>query len=368
MDTQQIYTIVNEINSQSMGEKSLAVVDSNSFIALGQQVLSSQDNVENFLNTLVERIAFTIVSFRAYNSILSPIVFGSIEWGAIVQKLKVEMPEAVEDEAYDLEDGESVDQYIIRKPKVNQKFFVKRAPYSFFVTIQRWQLKRAFTSESAFGAFISAIFGEIQNKLEVTFENLGYLCMDNFIANVKPAQTINLVSEYNAVSGNNVPVGEGALFNSGFLRYAIGRMNKVAFRLRSMSKLYNAEGYERHTPIADQRFITMVDFTESMKTVVQWEAFHRDYVSKAADIVIPHWQAPDKPFDIYVTDKGGVETNIKNIVAFIHDRNALGTYRKEQETLTTPVNARGRYTNTFYHEEQLWFNDLSENGIIFTLN
>lgn len=368
MATTQIYTLVNEVNSQIMGEKAIAAVDTNSFVSLGQQVLSSQDNVENFTNTLVERIARTIISYRMYNSRLKPIVFDDIRWGAIVQKLKVEMPEAIEDEAYDLVDGESVDMYIIKKPKVHQKFFVTRTPYSFFITIQRWQLKRAFLSEAAMGSFISAVFGEVQNKLELTFESLGYLAMDNFIANVTPAQTINLVTMYNAAAGKTVPTGEGALFDGDFLRYAISTMNKYAFRMESMGSLYNAEGYTRHTPMAYQRFVAITDFIEAMKSVVQWQAFHEQYVSKAATIEIPHWQSAQSPLDINVTDKNGTATTINNIVGFIHDRDALGTYRKEEETLTTPVNARGRYTNTFWHEEQMWFNDLSENALVFTLN
>ena len=32
------------------------------------------------------------------------------------------------------------------------------------------------------------------------------------------------------------------------------------------------------------------------------------------------------------------------------------------------INAAGGYTNTFWHEKQLWFNDLSENFVMFTLN
>lgn len=367
MAVTQIYTIVNEVNSQVMGEKALTVVDTNSFISLGNEVLSSQNNTEKFLNTLVQRIARTIVSFRAYNSILRPLVFDDIRWGAIVQKLKVEMPEAVSDAAYDLEEGKSVDMYIVKKPKVHQKFFVNTTPYSFFVTIQRWQLQRAFTSESAFGAFISAIFGEIQNKLELSFESLGYLTIDNFIANLEGAQVINLVTMYNAATGSTV-TATSALYDNAFLRFAISTMNKVAFRMRTMSKAYNKEGFERHTPLSDQRFLTMVDFEEAMKTVVQYQAFHEQYVTKTASIVLPHWQNAQSPFDILVTDENGDEAEIKNVVGMIHDRDALGTYRKEQEVLTTPMNARGRYTNTFWHEEQMWFNDLSENGVVFTLN
>lgn len=365
--TKQIYTIVNDVNSQVTGKDEISVVDTSTFVSLGRDILNSQDYTENFMNALVMRIARTIVSYRKYNMLLKPLVFDDIRWGAIVQKLKVEMPEAVSDDAYDLVDGQSVDMYVVRKPKVHQKMFVTRTPYSFFVTIQRWQIKRAFLSEETFGAFISAVFGEIQNKLELTFESLGYMCMANFVGNTQADQRYKLLTMYNNETSSTLTPAQASR-NPDFLRFAISMMNTVAFKMQSISRLYNAEGYDRHTPYADQRFIIPVDFNERMKSVVQYEAFHKEYVSKAASVIIPHWQNPKEPLSIQVTDENGKDVSIDNLIGFIHDRDALGTYRKEEETLTTPVNARGRYTNTFYHEEQMWFNDLSENGVIFTLD
>lgn len=369
LKTEQIYSIVNKLSKQMLGREAIDVVDTNSLVTLGNKILSSSSLTENFTNTLVLRIARTIVSFRRYESKLKPLVFDTLRWGAIVQKIKVEMPEAEEDKAYDLVDGESVDMYVVKKPTVKQKFFVNRTPYSFRVTIQRWQLMRAFTGEEEFGAFISAIYGEIRNKLELTFEELGYAAMNNFIVNLDgTTQIIDLVSLYNTMRGKSLTTGISALGDSDFLRFAVSRMNIYAQRLTEMSTLYNSEGYTRHTPIKFQRFIMNAEYSEAMKTVVEWEAFHSEYVTKAANIEITRWQSPESPLEIMGTNQLGANVTMDNVIAFIHDRDALGTYRKEDEVLTTPVNARGRYTNTFWHEEQMWFNDLSENAVVFTLN
>lgn len=368
MKTVQIYDLANQAVAQSMGKLPIKAIDTNSFVSLGKALLSSSDSiVDNFTNVLVQRIARTVISFRMYESVFRPLVFDDIRWGGIVQKVKTEMPEAVEDEAYDLVDGESVDMYIVKKPKVKQKFFVNRTPYSFFVTIQRWQIKRAFLNEAAFGAFVASIFGEVRNKMELTFERLGYLAVANFIGNMKPSQIVNLVTGYNNATTSTLNQ-DTALLDSKFMRYATAKMNMYRKRLANYSVSYNAEGEERHTATRYQRLITLTDFEQYMETVVQWEAFHESYVKTDSSIVIPHWQSEESPFDIIVTNEDGQEVTVKNIIGFIHDRDALGTYRKEQEVLTTPVNARGRYTNTFWHEEQMWFNDLSENGILFTLN
>lgn len=363
--TVQIYDIVNKVNSQMNGNSGIEVVDTNSFVALGQQILNSQELTENFTNTLALRIALSIISFRAYRSHFKPIVFDDIRWGAIVQKIKVLMPEAVEDKAYDLVDGESIDMYEVRKPKMIQNFFVNSTPYSFFVTIQRWQLRRAFTSEAAFASLLSAIYGEIQNKLEITFENLGYLTLDNFIGNMKPTQQVKLLTMYNNLTGSAIATPQAAMFDGNYLRFAIAQMNIYSRNMATNSTLYNANGVEHHTPAQDQIFIIGNEFNEYMKTVVQYEAFHKEYVSKEASVIVPYWQNAETPGEIQVTNSAGTDVTVSNIIGMIHDRDALGVYRKEQEVLTTPLNARGRYLNTFYHEEQMWFNDMNENGIVF---
>ena len=140
-----------------------------------------------------------------------------------------------------------------------------------------------------------------------------------------------------------------------------------------MSVLYNDGSETRHSPEGDQRFVSLVDFQTALETQVQWAAFHEQYVKKQNGIEVPYWQAAKSPMDIDLVIEGddpeqGESTTLTNIVAFIHDRDALGTYRKEVEVATTPLNARGLYTNQFWHMNDLYFNDVSENGVIFTLN
>ena len=181
MAANQIYSIVNSIANQAFGNTALTVVDEGDLIALGDTVLSSSTNTENFLNTLVQRIGKTIVSYRRYKSAFSGLVLSDMEYGNIVQKLKVSMPAAEADESYGLTDGYSVDHYKVAKPGVWQKLFTTETPYQLHVTIQRVHLKEAFLSGGAMESFISAIFGEVQNKIEVSLETLGRNALNNFI-------------------------------------------------------------------------------------------------------------------------------------------------------------------------------------------
>ena len=375
MDTNQIYSIVNDVARETMGESALVATDTASLVAMGNAVMSSSTNTECFIDTLVQRIGRTIISYRPYKSKLGLLAVSDMTMGAILQKIKVKMPTAVEDVTTQLIDGQSVDQYVISKPKATQKLFVKRTPYTFYITIQKKWVREAFTSESAMGSFISAIYGEVENALELSQENLARLCMANFMATISTARNrvVDLVTDYNAASGRTVPTGENAMLDEAFLRYSLGRMNNISKKMQTMSVLYNDGTETRHTPIGDQRFVSLVDFQTALETQVQWAAFHEQYVEKQNGIEVPYWQAAQSPMNIDLVIEGDdpeqeESTTLSNIVAFIHDRDALGTYRKDVDVATTPLNARGMYTNQFWHMNDLYFNDVTENGIIFTLN
>lgn len=374
MDTNQIYELVNDVAQQTMGESALTASDTASLVAMGNAILSSSTNTEAFIDTLVQRIGRTMISYRPYKSQLGLMAVSDMTMGAIMQKIKVKMPSAVEDVTTQLIDGQSVDQYIVSKPRANQKLFVKRTPYTFYVTIQKKWLREAFTSETAMGSFIAAIYGEVENALELSQENLARLCMANFMATISTStnRVINLVTEYNTLKSTSLDE-DNALLDEGFLRYALGRMNNISKKMKTMSVLYNDGSETRHSPEGDQRFVSLVDFQTALETQVQWAAFHEQYVKKQNGIEVPYWQAAQSPMDINLVIEGddpeqGESTTLSNIVAFIHDRDALGTYRKEVEVATTPLNARGLYTNQFWHMNDLYFNDVSENGVIFTLN
>ena len=375
METNQIYSIVNDAALQTLGENAIQATDSASLVAMGNAILSSTNNTTLFVDNLFQRIGHTMVSYRPYKSQLGLLAVTDMTMGAIMQKLKVKMPQAVEDVTTQLIDGQSIDQYIVSKPKASQKIFVKRTPYTFFITMQKKWLREAFNSIEVMGSFIAAIYGEAENALELSQENLARLCLANFMATISTttSRVINLVTEYNQKTGSSVPTGEDAMLDEGLLRYSLGRMNNISKKMKTMSTLYNDGTETRHSPDDTQRFVSLVDFQTALETQVQWAAFHDKYVKSKNGIEVPYWQAAKNPLNIDLILEGDdpeqqESTTLTNIVATIHDRDALGTYRKEVEVATTPLNARGLYTNQFWHMNDLYFNDVSENGIVFTLN
>lgn len=400
MNTNQIYTIVNEVNAEAFGSDAIDVIDAQGLISLGDAVLSSTGNTEAFLNTLVQRIGRTIISFRQYRNKLADMVVNDFEYGAILQKIRVHLTEAKTDPAYSLTDGQSVDPWTVNKPDVEQKLFVTRTPYMFHVTIARKQLKEAFLSESAMGAFIGAVFGQVRNSIEVSLENLGRLCIANMMAEFTPftpeagddtpATTLNhevaLCTLYNTARGyHGVIPGEGGaadtpasagyveadtcLFDEDFLRFAVKTMKSYSDNFTDMSTLYNDGEIETFTPREDQRLKVLSSFERALETVVQYSAFNEEMVRLNAFATLNFWQSAQTADTVKVERASdGVAVTIQNVVGVLYDRDALGIYKRDEDVLTTPVNAKGLYYNTFYHQMELWFNDTSENFVFFTLN
>lgn len=400
MTTNQIYTIVNEVNAEAFGSDAIDVIDLQGLISLGDAVLSSTGNTEAFLNTLVQRIGRTIISFRQYRNKLADMVVNDFEYGAILQKIRVHLTEAETDPAYGLTDGYSVDPWTVNKPDVEQKLFVTRTPYMFHVTIARKQLKEAFLSESGMGAFIGAVFGQVRNSIEVSLENLGRLCIANMMAeftpftpsagDTTPATTLNhevkLCTLYNTARGyHGVIPGEGGaadtpastgyvdadtcLFDDDFLRFAVKTMKSYSDNFTDMSTLYNDGEIETFTPREEQRLKVLSSFERALETVVQYSAFNEEMVRLNAFATLNFWQSAQTADTVKVERASdGVAVTIQNVVGVLYDRDALGIYKRDEDVLTTPVNAKGLYYNTFYHQLELWFNDTSENFVFFTLN
>ena len=385
MNTNQIYTIVNEVNAEAFGSTNIDVVDAQGLVSLGDAVLSSTTNTEAFLNTLVQRIGRTIISFRQYRNKLADMVVNDFEYGAILQKIRVHLTEAETDPAYALTDGQSVDPWTINKPDVEQKLFVTRTPYMFSVTIARKQLKEAFLSESAMGAFIGAVFGQVRNSIEVSLENLGRACIVNMIGEFTPATpsggaatTLNhevaLCTLYNTARGyESTDAGHvddtNALFDEAFMRFAVQTMKTYSDNMTDMSTLYNDGEIETFTPREDQRLKVLASFERALETVVQYSAFNEEMVRLNAFSTLNFWQSAQDPSYIKVERASdGAQVIKTHIVGVLFDRDALGMYKKDEDVLTTPVNAKGMYYNTFYHQLELWFNDTSENFVYFTLN
>lgn len=388
----QIYGIVNEVAEQAMGSKAISVVDNAGLIALGDTVLGSNNTANNFINALTDRIGRTIVSFRSYHSHFPDFERDSIEWGNILQKLKIGMPNAEEDQSYNLTDGSSVDQYKINKAKVNQLLFTSETPWQTHITVHLDALEKAFLSSDAMGVFISAMFGEVQNRIELAMENLSMDCVNNYIGELinrktqRPKRVVNLVTEYKDKTGiDHTDDPLNALDDEEFLKYVVRRINSLSTIFEYMNEAAftdigifpdsvapeeSSAIYTRHTPKSEQRMMLFIDLVNALKTNINSKAFNMEQV--AIDIpfkTVPFWQSLDAPsgIDVKIASSSNAEITQSLVMGILYDREAMGTFKKKYSSLTSPINAAGKYYNVFYHMITMYYNDLTENAVVFLL-
>ena len=373
-DVKQIQSILNDVSKQTFGTSAITVVDTASFVALGDKVLSSNAYTENFLNALTDRIARTAYGIRNYIGVNKNMLRENFEYGAIVQKIHVSMPEAKVNNAWEIgKEGYTPTYAPVIKPKVSQKLFNKVCTWEVDVTIPDYMLKTAFLDETSMATFIDAIFTAMNNAMQMCHDNNANLIRANFIGNIlhknKSTQAINLLHEYNTLTNANLTVAN-CLRDIDFLKYATMQINLWTKRMGVMSTLFNDEGNTKFTDKDNLVIDVLQDFASATATFLEADTYHKELVSLPMYNEVAYWQGSGQTFAFADTSKINVkidETNTveKNgIIAVAYDYLAIGTTINQPRT-TTERNNKDEYTNYYNKANIGCFNDFGENGIVF---
>lgn len=364
--------VLNAAVEQAFGKNALSALNTEGLVSFGNKIVSSQINTDAFLNALMGIQYRSIYVYRKYRNKLEDLIYGASEWGQYVRKLYGNMPDSETDQTVNLENGQSVDHYVINKPDVTAKYFYTRAPYQFHVTIQKKWLKEAFTSYEEMGRLISFIFGLVRNKLEFSLESLARATLATYMAAMSKTPGLkvrNLVTEWNAANPDVQLTAASALTNEAFLRFLVGELLQASKEITDMSDMYNDGSGIRFTPFEDQRLKVLSRVQTQLQTQVEYAAFHKNLVALQGFKELNYWQSKKTPGSIEIILEGDTtSTKVENVVALLHDRDAVGSFRHNEDVATTPLNAAALYYNTYYHGTDQWFADMAENGVMFTLN
>ena len=372
----QIFNIVNDVAKQTFGEKAISVVDTSTLVALGDAVLKSDENTENFTNTLVDRIGKTVFSTRAYTTDNAEgMVREPFEYGCILQKIYVDLPDAKENNSWEIGKGNYTPTFApVIKPTLKQKLFNKQTTWEIDVTIPDFMLRTAFTSATEMAVLIDAIFTSMENMMQIALENNKNLTRANFIASKlhsnKPCGAINLLHLYNTLTSQTLTV-DACMRDLGFLKWSTQQINLWAKRLSKMSTLFNDEGYKRFTPQSDLIVNVLQDYDSAINSYLQSDTYHNEMTKIASSYsTVPYWQGSGLNYTFADTSKIDVKidetTTITEtgILAVMYDRDAMGVTITERRG-TTQRNNKDEYTDYFNKATYGYFKDLSENGIVF---
>lgn len=383
-NVQQIYEVVNSLLSQSLGDKAIEVTDA-SWVNVGKLVLSTEDNIDAFYKTLVDRIGRTVLAVREYKADIADMVREPFAYGAILQKISFKMPSAQENQTWDSLDTSPEPNPFEKMPmEFMQVFFDKWTTWETGATIPDVQLETAFTNATAMAAFIDGIFMSMYNSMELAYENTGNMARATLIGqtvntSTVSTQVVKLVTEYNTETSSTL-TPQQAKTDTGFLKYASMRMKLISDNMEKFSDTFNTANWQRHTTKDRQVFELLSVFEGIFDTYLQADTFHNELTKLKGYKSVPYWQGSGTAWDfdsvssikltIPVRGADGAETTAtvqqSNIIAVIRDIDSVGITIDKRRT-KSQYNPKGEYTNYWIKADMGYFVDGSENCTVFLL-
>ena len=383
MKIKQVYEIVNDAQKEVLGTESVLQEDLSDVVSIGESIANA-NLYDKFVGALLNRIAKSIFSIRAYTGRAPKVLMDSWEFGSIVQKVHMTLPEAEENESWDLVDGATYNQDQFYKPSVSVKIWNQKTTFEIPISIAEVQLEQSFLGAEEMARFVAMLFQGVENSLTLKFDALIMRTINNFIGatiyddnNAGGTRRVKLLTEYNTIhglTGSDALTQAEALYDKEFLRYCAYRIKQVASRMANYSTLFNIGGTEKHTP-RDMLHIVMLDYLDAgVSAFLQSDTFHDELVKLPDADVVSCWQGTGTGYaltdtskvNVQVLDKTGTKRSVEAsyIVCVLFDRDALGVTGKNKR-VKGHENSKAEFFNYWYKEDAGYFNDYNENFVVF---
>lgn len=383
MDFKQVYDFTNEAVKEVLGKTAVVNEDLSNIVDIGTQIFNA-NTLDKYVNALVDRIGKVVFVDRVYRSKAPSILVDGWTYGQVLQKIDAGLPEAVENPTWNLQDGQSYDPNVFRKPSVIAKFFNKRTTFEVDLSVPTIQARGAFTSPSAMGRFIDMIFTKTDNAVTLRLDKLIQSTIASMIAETYNAdiaateastksgiKAVNLLKLYNDFSGEAL-TADKALKNLSFLKFATEKILAYSDYMEYYSKLYNVGGADRFTEKKDQKIVLLSDFQRSADVYLQSGTYHNEMTKLPEAQKVAYWQGTGEDLsfdslskiDVKIPSSPTTEVKIAHALGAIFDRDALGVCCIDRR-VTTQYNAKAEFTNYFYKFDAGYWNDLNENCVMF---
>lgn len=369
----QTKEILKTIATEMLGTDNTIVTENlENLQDIGNELIT-QANVDTYVKKLVDKIGKVVFKNRLLNSTAPSLLVDSWEYGAILQKVRMKLIPAEENDAVKLVDGKSYDQNVFHQPTVSATFYSKEITFEVPISYTTEQLRGSFNSESELNGFYNLLETTVQNSLTVKTDALimrtiNYRIGKTFTKGLQ-SQKVNLLANYNTISGKKLTV-TNCFQDEDFLKYAIGEIKNYQDRLKLPSSVFNDKREEAFTPVQNQKLVLLSDFKNTLDTHLIPVVPNSENLRLTSETV-PYWQGSGTTFSfediskIDVTlDSRDEVAKVGGIVGILFDDEALKVGNLRQY-VTTNYNAKGDFYTNYYKEQSGFFVDLAENFIIF---
>lgn len=388
MKVTQLHTLVNAVTQEILGETGVVAEDLSNVVDIGKTIIDS-DNVDNYVKKLVNHIGKVVFVNRLYTGGVPSVLMDSWEYGSILEKISADLPEATINETWVLEDKKDYSPDVFYKPSVSAKFFNSKVTFEIPMSFTEIQVKESFSSKEQLNGFISMLTTSIENAMTVKLDALIMRTINNMTAETLVAElnraaagqpvtidttrtgvkAVNLLKLYKDVSGKNL-TADKAITDPDFIRFATYQIGMYSDRMSKISTLFNVEKAERFTPKDLQHIVLLSDFAKAYETFLASNTQNAEMVALPNHETVPYWQGSgltysfDDVSTINVKTASKAVVNVSGIIGVIFDRDALGVSNLDRR-VTTNYNPRAEFYTNFYKFDAGYYNDLSENFVLF---
>lgn len=379
MNTQQIYEIMNDVTSEVLTGVNINE-DLSNIVQVGEAVFNA-NAYETYVKKLVNRIGKTIFVSRAYLGGAPSVLMDEWEFGSILQKIDCDIPEAQENESWNLEDGVSYDPNIFKSPKVNVKFYNNQVTFEVQMSFVEKQIKQSFLNVNELNSFISMIYNAIDKSMTIKIDKLIMMTIANAIGETlyneyngtgydtkSGVRAVNLLYLYNQTVTTPITKAQ-ALQNLDFLKFASKTIALYSDYMEKISNQFNIGGRPRFTPKELQHIVLLSEFAKASEVYLQADTFHNELVKMPSFETVGYWQSAgtykfDDVSKINIKTAQGHTINIDGVLGTIFDRDAIGVSNYERRT-TSDYNGRAEFVNMWFKMEARYFNDFNEQVVVF---
>lgn len=400
MKVTQLYTLINNVTKEILGETAVVNEDLSNVVDIGKSIFD-QTSVDNYVKKLVNHIGKVIFVDRVYAGGVPSVLMDSWEFGSVLQKVSMSLPEATENESWKLVDGQEYKQDVFTAPKIEAKFYNSKVTFEIPMSFTELQVKESFSSREQLNGFVSMITTSVENSMTVKLDALIMRAINNMTGETlaagigsgavgsktldftqTSATAVNLLKLYNdqAATADKVTVAN-ALTNYNFIKFATYTMGIYADRMSKISKLFNVGGKERFTPADMRRCVLLSDFSKAAVTFLQADIQSPEMVALPQHDAVPYWQGSGTDYALSSTGIIDIKTASGEIVkvpaegtasgntnaailGVMFDRDAVGVANLDRRT-TTAYNAKAEFYNNWYKMDAGYYNDLNENFVVF---
>lgn len=379
MQVKQVYELVNGITSEILGKTDLLNENLSNIVDVGNEIFSVT-SIDNYVRTLVDRIAKVIFVNRPYSGKVPSVLMDSWDYGAVVEKITADLPVATENESWMLEDGAEYNPNIFYKPTVSAKFFNNKITFEIDMSFTELQIRSAFASATEVNSFLSMIMNAVEKSFTIKIDGLIMRTINAAIAetinSADSNRAVNLLEmfndKFNSGEGDTPLAASDAIYDADFIKYASMVMALYIDRLSRISTLYNGGHKDRFTSRDMLHVVMLSDFKAAANSYLQSDTFHNEFTALPDAETVPYWQGTGTDYawdtisaiNVKLPSDNSTTVNQDGILCVMFDRDCLGVSNLDRR-VTTNYNAKAEFYSNFYKMDMGSFYDDNENCVVF---